>query len=1157
MIQPNLIWTVARDELRLTRRTFRYWAFAGGAWLLGLAAYLYYSGLHGFFSAFSGSVALIGPHYLFGVVGFYYLAIFLFGVAFLGFDIRARDQREGIVEVLDARPLSNLELVIGRWLGLLLAAWIPILTLTLFIEGLGALLLALGSPMGDTLEPLSLLTFAVFMSIPAIAFSFALVFVITLLVRHRFVAAVVSLAALYGLFAMLMLATPTTAALIDFIGITQVGTSSDIMPTMARDIWGWVQRGGVLTVALALLGIAAAIHPRLDDGRRAMRFAASAGVLALGLALIGATGAVRQRQIDRVDHWSATHKAHADEVAPDIITIRGTVTIDPGDALDATLTIELRAPAGATLEHALFTLNPGLTVLDATAADGSAITLTHSDGLLDLTLPRPLAGAESMTVTLSYRGAPDTAFGYLDNAISVERGNVTNGTIALLGVERGIFDRRFVALMPGIGWLPLPGADIARDDTNKRRRDFFLVDLEVDLPAEWLPAGPGRRQNLTGAATGRARYRFGPQVPIPEVALVAAKFQSYSTEIEGVTFELLAYPPHQRNYRVLGDQIDRIRAWGADSLRRARDEGLAYPFDALTLVEVPFNLRSYRGGWRLDTAFGPPAMVLLRESGLPTARIDVLYARAAAPPGANVVNLDADASSTPEAPFVLRRFFSNDFTGGNALVAASQSFFAHQTGATGPEALALNFALEQLATLALTDTRSYFSAHLFDSGFNARATQLVQQYNDRRPRSLTLADVVLNSFISRPDVWESVLSASLVSLDPGKNPRQAIDILSLKAGAMAQLLYDQLGPAGTTKLLGNLVQAHRGESFTLADFTAALAAAGLADPGALLADWLNSTQLPGFVAEAGEFYRIADDALGNPQYQLKVRVRNDEPAPGTIRISWIESLRNDDVINANQMRRVPGDLIRLPGHAAIEFTTVLTRKPVSVWVEPSLSLNRGAFIAYADYERAEVYAEARRDDPPQRGIREIPWQPNETGIVVDDLDPGFSVTRADAATGLRLGRETTTGDLDQGLPRVPERGAPNQWSRAETASAWGKYRHTMVYLRPGDGATSAAFTATLPQPGRWRLELHLPNLVFNNGITTWGRWSLSIRNADTTQTVEFDNAGGTAGWNELGEYELPAGEVTVTLSDQSEGRLVVADAIRWSPRPDAAPSNNE
>src|SRR5690606_5493369 len=164
-----------------------------------IGAYFYYGTLHALFSSMSASVGMIGPRYLMGAVGVYYMAIFVFGIVFLGFDVRARDVREGIVEVLDSRPLTNLELVAGRFVALFLAAWVPIVVLVVLIQGLGWRLPMLGSPVGRTVEPLSLVSFALLMAIPALAFAIALVFVITLAVRHRLLAALISIAAIAGL----------------------------------------------------------------------------------------------------------------------------------------------------------------------------------------------------------------------------------------------------------------------------------------------------------------------------------------------------------------------------------------------------------------------------------------------------------------------------------------------------------------------------------------------------------------------------------------------------------------------------------------------------------------------------------------------------------------------------------------------------------------------------------------------------------------------------------------------------------------------------------------------------------------------------------------------------------------------------------------------
>ena len=108
MIRPGVIWTIARAEGRLTRRLVRYWIFVTIAWLFGVGTFLWYGlAIHRNFSAYGASVAILNPRYLTGLYGQYYVLIFMLGIVFLAFDIRSRDVRERIVEVLDAKPFSN------------------------------------------------------------------------------------------------------------------------------------------------------------------------------------------------------------------------------------------------------------------------------------------------------------------------------------------------------------------------------------------------------------------------------------------------------------------------------------------------------------------------------------------------------------------------------------------------------------------------------------------------------------------------------------------------------------------------------------------------------------------------------------------------------------------------------------------------------------------------------------------------------------------------------------------------------------------------------------------------------------------------------------------------------------------------------------------
>ena len=130
MIRFDSIWGIARAEMRLTRRLVRYWVFLVIAVLLAALNYAQFHFIHYYISSRSASAASANPHFFFGNFGTNFVLMFLVGIVFLGFDVRARDKRERMVEVLDALPVTNVELLFGRALGLLVACWVPVVVLT-------------------------------------------------------------------------------------------------------------------------------------------------------------------------------------------------------------------------------------------------------------------------------------------------------------------------------------------------------------------------------------------------------------------------------------------------------------------------------------------------------------------------------------------------------------------------------------------------------------------------------------------------------------------------------------------------------------------------------------------------------------------------------------------------------------------------------------------------------------------------------------------------------------------------------------------------------------------------------------------------------------------------------------------------------------------
>ena len=1118
---PSLgtIWGIARAEARLTRRLVRFWIPVVIGLLVAAFQFANFMFIYKIFSFGSASAASANPRFFLANAAGGFLIVFYLGLIFLAMELRARDERERVSGVLDAKPVSNVELVFGRALGLLMPTWIALAV----IVGLLALV---GYLMKVPIHGPSILTTLIFYTIPVFVFLIGLVYATTMLLRNRLFGAIGSLILIVGTFIAALYLPFWTVPVTDSMGGNIVLFPSDLIPSVIGPVAA-LQRLGYLVMGLGLIMLAIARHPRRDEGKPALRAAIGGGLLVFGLGICAMIMLQWHGGVKQQEAWLVEHERQLGRELPDVQSIRGDVVVEPGKRLALDLEMQIAARDGG-LDRALFSLNPGITV-DAVRVDGSNASFTHDDGLLDVELPNDLNVGEQATIELTAAGELNRWFAYLDAAKSPYTQRLLEAQIIFLGSDAMIWDKRYVALMPGSYWLPQPGPDVARG-TEENPVDFYEIDLTVQGPDDWRFAGPGRREDLGG---GKAR--FAPGAPLPEVCLIGSDFESAAVEIDGVMVEALLSSKHQKSVEYFNDASEELQKRMRERLQEASDAGLPYPYNGLTMVEVPIGLRGYGGGWRMDTTLIQPAMVLTRENSFPTAwfhgdRMTRTVERTAEREGGE-----------PQAKrLLLETFFENDFNGGNLFLATSRSFLGYQTQGFGPEGLVMDYVLEQLASETLFERKGFFSVHFFKGNFGQQFAEAGQSMQSDDRLSNSYADALIDRITSTNKNWDAMTAVSLRDLEPAEDPEQTLNILALKGGAMAKSFVDQLGRQKTTQFLAALREQTQGRNYTREDLVAAGDVVG-EDIGAWLDLWIDQTDLPGFQARDLEYERLQDDATGGPQYQFNVTLLNGEAATGLVRVEY-RTLDED----GDPRRRERSEPILIAGNSAVEYGIVLSEPLHSVRVFPYLSLNRSPFnlsLPVLDEERLS-------SDEPWEGVRPIELEAEDDGsLIVDDLDEMFEVASS-GKKGLRAKSKNSDEDLDGGLPIVASERMPSRWSRLKYNDAFGEYRRTLAIVRAGQGDKMATFETEVPKAGRWELSFYLPSkqrFGLMRESRERGSWKLLLDDGSGEREIEFDAADADSGWNSLGMFEVASGTVRVSVTDETDGEYVVADAIRWTP----------
>ncbi len=1092
------------------------------------------------------------------------VVLFALGIVFLAFDVRARDVRDHMFEVVNVRPITNFELVAGRLLGTALPLIIPAVLMVAWIGVHGLLAPVMKWEMGAVVEPVSVLSFLTWGIVPNFLLCGALTMLLSVVLRNRIVIAftVLGIMAFYSMLHAVMPLYLKTALSTTYTGTTFL--ASDLAPQfLSWDIL--LNRTGVVLVATSFLVLAACLYPRLiSPVTKPKWLGAGFGIFLLGGLTLGGLGYVKILDLQRFAHWATVHKEHKSQQQTDIDSITGSVEIHPGKNIKLDLKLLMTPQLEKPSEVWLFALNPGYGITQI-AVDDDVLgkdDYEFTNGLLRIPTQTMDSGG---TVHLVAQGVPDPLFAYLDSTLDWKTMEPTRAKrIAVLGQRPYVFHPQFVALLPGVSWFPTAGAAYGRDIFETHRRDFFYLDLEVSVPDDWLVAGPGTRHPVVGPDN---RFRFNPRQPVPEFALITSKFERRAFATRGIEFEILLSPKHTKNLSVLEPAVPALQEWVENQLASLQEAGLNYPFGMLSFVEVPTHLRVYGGGWKMGSAYSPPGVHMIRESGFPIAQFERALIETESYVEANAAdNPDDDLSGSFLFDYV-KYYFQNDLHGSSPMISLGEQLLGYQATPHGKGATALHAFVNELTSHLALDGAGLFSIYFILDG--EIGLQLRSNPNSYFARNFF--ELILGGEIQRAHVWEPALRTALADLDFEMQPKIASDVILLKIHAISWTVRELVPHKNINTFLTNLVSEYRGGNYSQQDFFQVARDADI-DFDRLVGDWLNSSNLPGFLLQEPDpiVKLVPSSKEGEFEYQTSLVLRNNEPVPGAV---GFESQLVGERVGSGE--GTWSETVHFPANTTLRIALRSTRQLVRVTIHPHLARNRNSYTIWLE-EDAGTFISQGTALP---YVEKHDWVPvAEESIIVDDLSEGFTIVNGrehhpppekPSLFSYFLFSEPDLFNpiMNHGLPSLREaknfalRGESSLWFREQERTSHGKYYRTHTINFMGGNKAKPQYVAQLPTTGRWKLEFYVPStrgrqyplpssiLGINSYTPGWrslGVHKFEIDVGQTTDTTELDLAEAPVGWNEIGIFETSSQKVTVTLVEVTDG-VAIADAIRWTP----------
>ncbi len=197
-------------------------------------------------------------------------------------------------------------------------------------------------------------------------------------------------------------------------------------------------------------------------------------------------------------------------------------------------------------------------------------------------------------------------------------------------------------------------------------------------------------------------------------------------------------------------------------------------------------------------------------------------------------------------------------------------------------------------------------------------------------------------------------------------------------------------------------------------------------------------------------------------------------------------------------------------------------------------------------------------------LRSLPPVSYPGELIVDNEDPGFD-----------SGNQSVQGPLKKLLRIKSRRGsdymsidmfwAPEYWQPVVLSSYYGKYIRSAVYTRSSKDNRSVVWKTKIDEPDYYDVYCYIgktsDRMVVSSGVSGGApppppdgdkggenvykdmHYKIYHDEGADEITVDFENA--EAGWNMLGRYYISSDSAKVELTNQSSGRMVIGDAIRW------------
>ena len=1079
-------------------------------------------------------------------------------VIFLASDFLKRDKKVDTNEVLYTRSMSNFEYVMGKTYGIL----------RLFI-GLDIIILLIGLVINIisksmTIDWMSYITYLLIICVPTILFSLGLAFMMMSLIRNQAITFLI----LLGI-----------AALDIFWLWYRLGSLFDYMafglPLFKSGIIGFDNLGVILNqrflyffLGISLVLATVLLFKRLPQEKThttlslvfMILFLAGAGVCAVN------TYSFHRKTINEKNLTIETGKQF-EERAFTRLTDADISIIHKGESIEASSDLKFTNYNNESLTGYLFSLNPGLKVTGVGSA-GRELNFKQTYNIIEIDPGKPLGPGESDSINISYAGTISESFCYPNYDDNIKE---TPFRAVMLNINKrqAFLTEKYVLLTPETNWYPVPGLNYYPSNPARIKIDFTNYTLHVKTKKGLTAVSQGIMINENGT------FVYTPESPLTGLTLAIGDYRSDTLKVDSVkyiTWYIDGNDFYKKDLSLLSDTLPLL----VSGIMKEMETTFStkYPFKTLSLVEVPIQFYSYPRMNTQTRAELQPSMVLLPEKLGPI--ISRSFSRQFTQQKKNMTRQNQVITDKELQVRIFNSFVRNTFISG-------QNFrFVNGIAANEP------------TRYRLGPSFYFFKNNFYSSEYpviNAVFESHLQKANTPQPgfmgSTANLSDNDKANLILKNGSFREILE-----MNPASDTIRTI--LSVKGDYLFNLIRSKTGIVEFSEWFKEYIDTHKFQSVDIEKFNEDVKNRFGFEFYSYLEEWFNRKEQPGFYFEdpmANEI--LVEERL---RYLVTFVASNPESVPGIFNVSFRTGGPGGGRAGGGQMQMPVGQggpagrgggitqgrgmeasdiskIVEIGPKQAKKISIILDAQPRAMMINTLFSKNVPGernipvgVIVKLKSKSVDLKEEETLIPMPSKTV------PGE--IVVDNEDPGFdggdNIVQAPLKKLLKIKARRT-----EGYQPINQYWAPEYWQPVVQSAYHGDYILSSVYTRGGTGDRSVTWSAKIDEPGYYDVYCYVGKLVTGRvtmggqrggsgggqggGATgPGGGGPMGARQENPYKDmhykiyhdegveeiiVDFENAEG--GWNKLGQYYLSPDSAKIELTNKSEGRIVLGDAIKW------------